>query len=325
MIIHGKAVCDSSACSCRRLNVQQTALLDQWCVAGIKGSEIPTHIQKTDGLVESKPVLEINKVVVEQKCEMEEDQGKIHSEEERQRFRGMVTDTGGACALKPALGLSCQSSSYQAAPSSTLGHADSDNHDLLKRSQASQDCTIGNKFFEPTVDGAEEHENDGSKVPEQLTSGLFTSEHVDGTRESEAQVINERLVYDLSALLTDSHAQPFTTHTWLQPAPTGWHFPVGNGLSEVVYHPLQFPGTSYYHGFQENTNLEGTFFPNSIALYYVLCSCYVQQKDLISVHHILPQLSNLLLDIFQYSSPAWTLILVCFSIGSILFLNAGYI
>lgn len=248
MIIHGKAVCDSGARSCRRLNEQQAALLDQWCIAGIKASETPTHTEKTEGLVESKSVLEIRKVVVEQRCAME-DKEKIHSEED------------------------CP--------------------------QASQDCTNGNKFFEPTADGAEESENDGFEVPEQFTSGLSISENVDGTGGSEAQVINESLVYDLSALLTDSHAQSVTNHTWLQPAPTGWYFPVGIGLSEVGHHPLQFPGTSYYHGFQENTNSEGTFSPQKLLHFIMSCLCYVHQKDSISVFYILSRLSNLLLDFFS--------------------------
>lgn len=131
-------------------------------------------------------------------------------------------------------------------------------------SKASQACSNGIVCFEPTTDGAAESESDGSKVPAQLTTGLFTSENVYGddfgARGSEPLVCNGSLVYDLSALLVDNHAYSFTNHTWLQPLPTGCHFPVGLGLSEVIYHPLQLPGASYYHGFQENTDSEGAFF-----------------------------------------------------------------
>ncbi|XP_026790258.3 protein angel homolog 1 [Pangasianodon hypophthalmus] len=293
VIIHGKAVCDGGARSCRRLNEQQAALLDEWCNAGPEASETPTCTQRerreAEGLVESRPLLEITEVVVEQKSELEEDKEKIcsadlmdpnpesvmewakiqtaadeskwkfSSEEERQRFQGMVTEAGGVCPFMPAGGFSCHLGSYKAAPSSTLTHAGSGNHGLLKSLQESQACANGNESFEPTADGAEESEIDGSKVPVQLTSALFTTDDVYAddlfTRGSEAQASNGSLVYDLSALLADNHAPSFN-HTWLQPTPTGWHFPVGPGLSEVVYHPLQFPGTSYYQGFQENTNFE---------------------------------------------------------------------
>lgn len=270
VIVNGKAACDGGARSCRRLNDQQTALLDQWCNAGSKALETPTHTQQreerseAEGLVESRSFLDVGKTVGEQKTEMEEDNEKLRPEEERQRFHGTVMETGGVCPFMPGGGSSCLSGSYQAAPSSTLGHAGSDNHDLLKSPQPSQACTNGNKFLESTADGAKESGNDGSEVSVQLTSGLFTGENADGsdlgTKESETQVDNSSLVYDLSALLSDSCVQYFTNHIWHQPAPTGWHFPVGIGLSEVADHPLQFPGTSYYHGFQENTNSEGKIF-----------------------------------------------------------------
>lgn len=280
MIINGEAMRDGDACSCRRLNEQHTAFLDQLSNAGTKTSETPTHNQQerreAEGLLESRAVFELRKEVVEQKSDMEEDKEEIYSEEERQRFQGMVTETGGVCPFMPAGGFSYHSGSCQAAPSGTLTHAGSGNHDLFKSHQASQSCTNRDEFFEPTADGAEESENDGSKATMQLTSSLFTSENVDGddlsTRGGEAQVSNGSLVYDLSALLVDNHAQSFTDHTWLQPAPTGWHFPVGIGLSEVVGHPLQFLGTSYYHGFQENPNFEGTFFIH-VALHHVLLMC----------------------------------------------------
>ncbi|KAK3537757.1 hypothetical protein QTP70_017859, partial [Hemibagrus guttatus] len=281
VIINGKAVCDGGAGSYRRLNEQQTALLDQWCNAGTKASETPTHTRQErsepEGLVESRSPLKIRKVVVEQKSEMERDpnpesvmekevvsvpewtavddsKSKSSSDEERERFQGMVTETG-------AGGFSCLLGSSEAAPSSTLPHSGSDNPDLLKSPQELQTCTNRNESFEPTADGAEESENDGSKVvPVQLTSGLFTCENVYGddlgTRGSEAQVSHGSVVYDLSALLADNDAQTFTNHTWLHPEATGWHFPVGVGLSDAFHYPLQFPGTSYYHGFQESSNFE---------------------------------------------------------------------
>ncbi|KAK3563788.1 hypothetical protein QTP86_034517 [Hemibagrus guttatus] len=281
VIINGKAVCDGGAGSYRRLNEQQTALLDQWCNAGTKASETPTHTRQErsepEGLVESRSPLKIRKVVVEQKSEMERDpnpesvmekevvsvpewtavddsKSKSSSDEERERFQGMVTETGVG-------GFSCLLGSSEAAPSSTLPHSGSDNPDLLKSPQELQTCTNRNESFEPTADGAEESENDGSKVvPVQLTSGLFTCENVYGddlgTRGSEAQVSHGSVVYDLSALLADNDAQTFTNHTWLHPEATGWHFPVGVGLSDAFHYPLQFPGTSYYHGFQESSNFE---------------------------------------------------------------------
>ncbi|XP_053488830.1 protein angel homolog 1 [Ictalurus furcatus] len=281
VIINGKAACDGGARSCRKLNEQQTALLDQWCNAGT-ASQIPTHSpqerREAEGPVESRSLHEIGEVVVEQKSEMEENTEKTYwqwakiqtaadeskwkssSEEERQRFQGMVTETGGVCPFMPTGGFSYHLGSYQAAPSSTLTHAGSDNHDLLKSLQESQACTNRNESIEPTADGAEESENDGSKVLVNMTSGLFTSGNVYGddlgTRRSEDQVSNGSFTYDLSALLADNHAQSFNNHTWLQPLPTGWDFPVGLGLSEVVHHPLQFSDTSYYNGFQENTNFE---------------------------------------------------------------------
>ncbi|XP_060790640.1 protein angel homolog 1 isoform X3 [Neoarius graeffei] len=255
VIINGKAVCDGGAYSCRSLNEQQTALLGQWCNAGSDASETPArNIQRerreTEGLVESRSLLEVREVVVEQKSDMDEDKENINSadlmdanpesemegeavcvsewtkiqtaaderkwksssKEERQRFQGMVTETGGVCPFMPA------------------------------------------------ADGAEESELDGSDVPLQLTSGLFTSQNVYGddlgTTGSDAQVSNGRLAYDPSGLLVDSHVQSLANHIWLQSMPTGWHFPTGLGLSDVVYHPLQISGTSYYHGFQENTNFE---------------------------------------------------------------------
>lgn len=120
MIINGKAVCDGGARSCRRLNEQQSALLDQWCNAGTEASTTPTHIQRerreSVGLVGSRSLLEVREVVEEQKSVMEKDKEKIHSEEERQRFQVMVTETGGVCPFRPAGGFSCHSGSYQAAP-----------------------------------------------------------------------------------------------------------------------------------------------------------------------------------------------------------------
>ncbi|KAG7328504.1 hypothetical protein KOW79_008448 [Hemibagrus wyckioides] len=278
VIINGKAVCDGGAGSYRRLNEQQTALLDQWCNAETEASETPTHTQQerseAEGLVESRSLLEIREVEMEPdthpesvmekmvvsvpewtqlQTAVDESKSKSSSEEERQRFQGMVTETG-------AGGFSCFSGSSKAALSSTLPHSGSDNHNLLKSPQQSQACTNRNESFEPTADGAEENENDGSQVPVQLTSGLFTCENVYGddfgTTGSEAQVSNGSVVYDLSALLADNNAQTFTNHTWLHPVATGWHFPVGFGLSDAVHYPVQYPGTSYYHGFQDSTNFE---------------------------------------------------------------------
>lgn len=267
VIINGQAAYDGGACSCRRLNEQSTALLDQWRTAGTEASETPTHTRRerreTEGLVEARSLPETREVVVKQKSEMEKDKVKIDLKE-KQRFHKMVTETGGVCSFTPAGGLSYRSGSYQAAAFSALTYAGFDNHDFLKSSQASQACTNINLSFQPIAGGAEESGNGGSKAPVQLTSGLFASGNVYGddfdTRKGEAQVSNGSPAFDLSALLADTHVQSFTDETWLQPVSPGWEFPSGLGLSEEVYHPLQFPGASYYNGFQENTNFEGIFF-----------------------------------------------------------------
>lgn len=267
MIVNGQAAYDGGACSCRRLNEQSTALSDQWRNAGTEASKPPTHTRRdrrdTEGLVEARSLPEIREVVVEQKSEMEKDKVRIDLKEKR-RLHKMVTDTGGVGSFTPTGGLSYHSGSYQAAPFSTLTYAGFDNHDFLKSSQASQACTNINLSFQPIAGGAEESGNGGPEAPVQLTSGLFASGNVYvddfGTRKGEAQVSNGSPAFDLSALLADNHLQSFTNQTWLQPVSTGWDFPSGLGLSEEVYHPLQFPGASYYHGFQENTNFEGMFF-----------------------------------------------------------------
>ncbi|XP_027028452.2 protein angel homolog 1 isoform X2 [Tachysurus fulvidraco] len=263
VIINGKAVCDGGAGSYRRFNERQTALLDQWCNAGTEDSETSTHTlqerSKAERLVESRSLLKIREVVVEQKSEMEQDKGKIpsvdlmdpnpesvivsisertiiqpaadesksksSSEKERQRVQWMVTETGSDCQFMPAAGFSYPLGSNKAAPSSTLIHSAFENHNLLKSPQESQAFTKRNAAFEPTADGAEENENNGCKVQVQLTSGLFTSENMYcddfGTRGTEAQVGNGSLMYDLSALLADNDTQSFTNHAWLQPVPTG--------------------------------------------------------------------------------------------------------
>ncbi|KAJ8341534.1 hypothetical protein SKAU_G00338250 [Synaphobranchus kaupii] len=52
-------------------------------------------------------------------------------------------------------------------------------------------------------------------------------------------------VLDLSALLSETNVQPW--ENFAQPLYTGWHFPTGPGLGEVVHCPSwQFPGMSYY-------------------------------------------------------------------------------
>lgn len=125
--------------------------------------------------------------------------------------------------------------------------------------------------FNPTADGAEDNEFGCSKEPVQLTSGQYTGKNMNGndlgTKEIEAQVSDDSLRYDLRALLADNHAQSFTDHTWFQPIPTGWHFPVRYQMSGVNHHPLQYPSTTYNHGFQENTHFKGT------ALYFLPTIC----------------------------------------------------
>ncbi|KAF7704623.1 protein angel homolog 1 isoform X1 [Silurus meridionalis] len=290
VIINGTTVCDGGANSCRRLTEQQTALLDQWCNPGNEVSETPTHTcqerREAEGLVDSRSLLQIREVVVVQKREIKEDKEKIHSvdlmeqeseleweleserakiqaddchwrsssEDESQGLQVMATDTGRACSAKPGGGFS----GLKPSPSNALPRAGSDNHDLLNRPQESQVCSKGKESFEPTAGSAEE--SGSYTIPGPLNYGLFTSENAygddSGMRGSEAQVSSDSLLYDLSAMLSDNPAQSFTNHTWLQPAPAGWHFPVGQELSEIVYHPVPFPGTSYYHGLKNNTNFE---------------------------------------------------------------------
>ncbi|KAJ8288852.1 hypothetical protein COCON_G00015110 [Conger conger] len=61
-------------------------------------------------------------------------------------------------------------------------------------------------------------------------------------------------VLDLSALLSETNVQPW--ENLAQPLYTGWHFPTGSGLGEVVHCPSwQFSGMSYYPQ-QETTTFE---------------------------------------------------------------------
>ncbi|KAJ8290447.1 hypothetical protein GJAV_G00013000 [Gymnothorax javanicus] len=61
-------------------------------------------------------------------------------------------------------------------------------------------------------------------------------------------------VLDLGALISKSYVQPW--ENFAQPLYTGWHFPTGTGLGEVVHCPSwQFSGMSYYPQ-QEMTNFE---------------------------------------------------------------------
>ncbi|XP_056624401.1 protein angel homolog 1 isoform X2 [Triplophysa dalaica] len=72
--------------------------------------------------------------------------------------------------------------------------------------------------------------------------------------ESEAQFMTSHPVFDLRALLVDSHG--------IQTAkePIGWHFPTGLGLSDVCFCPyVQFPALSYYPAFQDDNNIEVTW------------------------------------------------------------------
>ncbi|KAG5857573.1 hypothetical protein ANANG_G00020890 [Anguilla anguilla] len=61
-------------------------------------------------------------------------------------------------------------------------------------------------------------------------------------------------VLDLGALLSETNVQPW--ENFAQPLYTGWHFPTGSGLGEVVHCPSwQFSGMSYYPQ-QEMTTFE---------------------------------------------------------------------
>ncbi|XP_057199537.1 protein angel homolog 1 isoform X3 [Triplophysa rosa] len=77
---------------------------------------------------------------------------------------------------------------------------------------------------------------------------------LDWDTEGEAQFMTSHPVFDLRALLADSHCVQ-------RPAePVGWHFPTGLGLSDVCFCPyVQFPALSYYPAAQDDINIEVTW------------------------------------------------------------------
>lgn len=88
-------------------------------------------------------------------------------------------------------------------------------------------------------------------------SGGLDSDQGAGSAEADLgeQQETSSSVLDLSALLSETNVQPW--ENFAQPLYTGWHFPTGSGLGEVVHCPSwQFSGMSYYPQ-QEMTSFEG--------------------------------------------------------------------
>ncbi|XP_062863879.1 protein angel homolog 1-like [Trichomycterus rosablanca] len=106
-------------------------------------------------------------------------------------------------------------------------------------------------------------------------------------------------LYNLSTLLADNHAQTISDQTWAQSAPTGWHFPVGLGLSEVTNSSLaQFPSMSYYPTVQESNcfevmwrvwedlseNDDATFADPGSKFYFTVMSYNILAQDLLEAN-----------------------------------------
>ncbi|KAA0711544.1 Protein angel -like protein 1 [Triplophysa tibetana] len=128
------------------------------------------------------------------------------------------------------------------------------------------DCAAGVNFIHAVVSSgsldltAELHVSDeGTDAPAETDSHMREDddeeEHPRACySESEAQFMTSHPVFDLRALLADSHGIQTAEES------IGWHFPTGLGLSDLCFCPyVQFPALSYYPAFRDDNNIEVTW------------------------------------------------------------------
>ncbi|XP_076834010.1 protein angel homolog 1 [Brachyhypopomus gauderio] len=280
--INGKEVWDGAGAPFRRLNEQQIALLDPWPSTESQSPESPepTHDEtatldplKSSSLVDIRDV--VGKVEMEQGELLEDPTLGLHANvADTERFKQkkassvMEKEHGDQPEARKAVGV----------PSGEEDHgiscAEMEVASMVEREMlstiewASKQTGSESGFYYH-----EETKTDEGKITREAVSQptlpaeamVDSNDHpqkpcgfeMNQDSRSEGQESTDSRVFDLSALLEDNHTQAAHCIPQLPSAPTGWHFPVGIGLSETVHCPsVQFPAMSYYPAFQETNNFQ---------------------------------------------------------------------
>ncbi|XP_066536093.1 protein angel homolog 1 [Hoplias malabaricus] len=269
--INGKEVWDGGGTPFRRLSEQQAALLDEWLSTGSEKPKPNQERRDTEGLVEGRLVLEIRELVAEKK---EQEGNILHKDTEKICSVDLTPPDpealeGSRRAFTSVMEKDDCDKPEESGEGTITSGKDEDNINFRLDEKEEVASMIKKETFStiewaemqaPASLGREEqfYSYEESKNKEVETMNVFQPEDINtNTGENDAQVTEGCCVFNISALLADSNADPLNHFTQLQSVPTGWHFPVGLGLSETAYCPsVRFPGMSYYPEFQESTNFE---------------------------------------------------------------------
>ncbi|XP_026871142.2 protein angel homolog 1 isoform X2 [Electrophorus electricus] len=278
--INGKEVWNGGGAPFRRLNEQQIALLDPWPSTGSEPSERPkpTTQDKRTAMdpLKSISLMNCRDVVGEKNVE----QGVLHKDPEKTFSVHLNEPDPESSEEKKEHGDLTEASEARGVPSGKGDHGFKIS--LVKKKEV---VSMIETEMLSTLEWAQmQAGSEGefcSQEERKLDEGMITmavsqptppseammanndhSEKLCGfemntNSRSEAQVSAHSPVFDLGALLVDSNAQSLNCLPQLPSGPTGWHFPVGLGLSETVHCPsVQFPGMSYYPAFQDANNFQ---------------------------------------------------------------------
>ncbi|KAI4872460.1 hypothetical protein NFI96_021055 [Prochilodus magdalenae] len=269
VFINGKEVWDGGGAPFRRLSEQQTALLDQWRSTGSDPLEKPTPANQkrrdAEGLVEGRFVLEIGEVVTEVKKEQKQEAGLLNKNTEK---------TSSADSTEPDPESSEEVGTFGSVMEkneSDLPEETKDGLNIMLDENKEVALMVEKEMFSaigwaelqaPAALGSKGKVSFEQERMHNVEIGAMMATQPEDWNtatpgENDAQANEDSCVFNLSALLADSHAESLNSFTQFQSVPAGWHFPVGLGLSETVCCPsVQFPGMSYYPAFQESNSFE---------------------------------------------------------------------
>lgn len=254
VFMNGKEECDTGGIPPRSLTKHQCALLDEWLV---HSSLIQKSSEKTVADGESK----CREGMEEERMEKEEStvaSGCITRPTNEDIFRerkaeGIGPEAEGKlqkAVLQPDSDVLCVDMS-----SSTPTEGDGSQEKVKRHDDVE---------IMPLVTHGAEHVSTNDNQEDTGLEACLAMANLEihpQTDSSDAPPITDCPAMDLGALLAEtqtwgSHTQCATQES--QAEIPGWHFPVGHGLTDMVYRPYwQFPAISYYPALQESTEFEG--------------------------------------------------------------------
>lgn len=257
VLMNGKEQCETGGMPPRSLTKHQCALLDEWLG---QSSLIHKSLENTVADGESKCLEEME----EEKMENEEspvDSGCITRPANEDIFRDRKAE-----GIGPETEGQVQEAVVQ--PDSDMLCSDISSSTVTVKGDGPQEEVKTHKDVEmmPLVTQGPEHvsTNDNqeetgleARLPQ---ADLEIHPHTDSS-DAQRPPMTDCPAMDLGTLLAEtqtwgSHTQ-FTTQGPQAEVP-GWHFPVGHGLTDMVYRPYwQFPAMSYYPALQDSMEFEG--------------------------------------------------------------------